>query len=60
MEVDDACCPIFSLHARLEQYGSGLLEQTMPMLQPWGAWEFSLVDLEGNRLVVMEWCGLRL
>lgn len=46
---------IFQLHARLARFGRHLLTQPAPQLKPWGAWEFVLVDLDGNRLAFMQW-----
>ena len=33
------------------------LDEVAPELKPWGAWEFILTDLDGNRLVFLEWVG---
>jgi hypothetical protein len=46
---------IFQLHARIARQARGLLGEAWPQLKPWGAWEFSLVDIEGNRLAFVQW-----
>lgn len=51
LEEDDA----FRLHARLARHERSALADEAPRLQPWGAWEFSLIDAEGNRLVFVQW-----
>lgn len=45
---------IFDLHARLARHGRSLLSGA-PQLKVWGAFEFSLVDYEGNQLVFLQW-----
>lgn len=45
---------IFDLHAQLARYGRSLLSGP-PELRAWGAFEFSLVDLEGNQVVFLQW-----
>lgn len=46
---------MFEVHARLAQHARGALGEDAPRLRPWGAWEFSLTDIEGNRLIFVQW-----
>jgi hypothetical protein len=45
---------IFQLHARPARHARALLDAP-PQLRPWGAWEFRLTDIDGNRLVFVQW-----
>lgn len=45
---------IFDLHARFARHGRSLLSGP-PELRAWGAFEFGLVDFEGNQLVFLQW-----
>lgn len=46
---------IFELHRQLAQQAQPLLDCLAPQLSTWGAWEFGLTDIEGNRLVFVQW-----
>lgn len=45
---------IFELHARMARHGRSLLSGP-PELRAWGAFDFGLVDFEGNHLVFLQW-----
>ena len=45
---------IFQCHARLAASARPWMDMT-PRLKPWGAWEFCLLDAEGNRLIFVQW-----
>lgn len=45
---------LFDLHARIARRARERLDGP-PRLHPWGAWEFSLRDAEGNRVTFVEW-----
>jgi len=42
---------IFELHARLARHARSAMVDRGPMLRPWGAWEFSMFDAQGNHLI---------
>jgi hypothetical protein len=44
----------FSLHSALAQCGRPALSGP-PVLQAWGAWEFTLHDADSNRLCLVQW-----
>jgi hypothetical protein len=46
---------LFQLHVSLARHARAALVEESPQLKPWGAWEFSLIDSEGNRLIFMQW-----
>ena len=46
---------VFQLHTRMARHERSATADEAPRLQPWGAWEFSLIDAEGNRLVFVQW-----
>lgn len=52
--LDGASLDIFQCHARLAQYARPWMD-VAPRLKPWGAWEFCLLDAEGNRLIFVQW-----
>ena len=45
---------VFGLYARMAPAARGRLVGP-PALEPWGAWEFTLHDVQGNRLTFVEW-----
>jgi hypothetical protein len=53
LEGAQAC--IFRTYATLARVARSALVEERPMLMPWGAWEFSLFDREGNRLLFAQW-----
>lgn len=55
IRLDGQGCNVFQVHARLAQHARGALGEDAPRLRPWGAWEFSLTDIEGNRLIFVQW-----
>jgi hypothetical protein len=55
IRLDGQDANVFRLHARLAQHARRALGEDAPMLRPWGAWEFSLIDIEGNRLTFVQW-----
>lgn len=42
---------IFEVHARLARHARSAMVEAGPVLKPWGAWEFSMFDAQGNHLV---------
>lgn len=55
IQLDGQGCNVFQVHARLAQHARSALGEDAPKLRPWGAWEFSLTDIEGNRLIFVQW-----
>jgi hypothetical protein len=55
--LDGAGATIFDVHTRLAKVGRHLLSGNAPQLKPWGAWEFTLTDLDANQLVFLQWAG---
>lgn len=55
IRLDGHDANVFQVHARLAQHARGALGENAPMLRPWGAWEFSLTDIEGNSLIFVQW-----
>jgi len=55
VSLDDRHCDIQGLHAAFQRCDAGGLMERAPMLQPWGSWEFGLVDPEGNQIVFEQW-----
>jgi hypothetical protein len=54
LALDEPGQCIFQLHARPARHARALLDAP-PQLRPWGAWEFRLTDIDGNRLVFVQW-----
>lgn len=52
--LDGLPVDIFACHAQLARSARPWLD-VAPRLQPWGAWEFCLLDSEGNRLIFTQW-----
>ncbi|HEY8357228.1 MAG TPA: hypothetical protein VIL30_07165 [Ramlibacter sp.] len=46
---------IRQLHAAFARSDAGALMESRPTLQPWGSWEFGVVDIEGNQIVFEQW-----
>ena len=42
---------IFQVHARLARHARSAIVEAGPALRPWGAWEFSMFDAQGNHLL---------
>lgn len=42
---------VFQLYADLAKVARSAMVDDCPRLRPWGAWEFTMCDPEGNRLV---------
>lgn len=57
IRLDGQDANVFQVHARLAQHARGALGEAAPRLRPWGAWEFSLTDVEGNRLIFVQWAA---
>lgn len=55
IRLDGHDANVFQVHASLAQHARSTLGEVVPMLRPWGAWEFSLTDAEGNRLIFVQW-----
>lgn len=55
IRLDGQDANVFQVHARLAQHARSALGEEAPRLRPWGAWEFSLTDIEGNRLIFVQW-----
>jgi catechol 2,3-dioxygenase-like lactoylglutathione lyase family enzyme len=55
LTLDGAGGNVFAVHAHLRRLGRHLLSGNGPELKPWGAWEFTLTDLDANQLVFMQW-----
>lgn len=52
--LDGGPADVFGIHQRLAASARACLDGA-PCLRPWGAWEFSLTDGEGNRLMFVQW-----
>lgn len=51
---------VFDLHARLARLARSAIVEDGPALRAWGAWEFTLCDCQGSRVVFRKWaapCG---
>lgn len=46
---------VFQIYRRLSGSARALLHESAPRLKPWGAWEFALTDIDGNRLMFVQW-----
>jgi len=55
IRLDGQDANVFQVHARLARQARRALGEEAPQLRPWGAWEFSLTDIEGNRLIFVQW-----
>lgn len=55
IRLDGHQANVFQVHARLAQNARSALGEKAPRLRPWGAWEFNLTDIEGNRLIFVQW-----
>lgn len=55
VQLDGRGANLFQVHASLARHARAALAEQSPQLKPWGAWEFSLVDSEGNRLIFVQW-----
>lgn len=55
IRLDGQDANVFQVHASLAQRARSALGEDAPSLRPWGAWEFSLIDVEGNRLIFVQW-----
>jgi hypothetical protein len=55
IQLDGHEASAFQVHAMLARHARGALNEEAPGLRPWGAWEFSLTDAEGNRLLFVQW-----
>jgi len=42
---------VFQLYADLAKVARSAMVDDYPCLRPWGAWEFTMCDPEGNRLI---------
>jgi hypothetical protein len=49
--LDGRSSDIFRLHSKLARTARSAMVEPGPMLQRWGAWEFSMFDCHGNRLI---------
>jgi len=54
IQLNGAGIDIFQCHARLARSARPWMD-VAPRLKPWGAWEFCLLDAEGNRLIFVQW-----
>lgn len=52
--LDGVQAEVFDIHRRLARTARAWIDGT-PRLTPWGAWEFSATDAEGNCLVFVQW-----
>ena len=50
---------VFAMHRAMARLGRSSLSGE-PQMQCWGAWEFSVTDLDGNRLHLAQWAANRL
>lgn len=57
IRIDGRGASVFDIHAALAQRDRRALGEGAPRLRAWGAWEFSLTDIEGNRLVFVQWAA---
>lgn len=48
---------VFDLHARLARLARSAIVEDGPALRAWGAWEFTVCDCQGNRVVFRKWAG---
>jgi hypothetical protein len=55
IRLDGQNANVFQVHASLARHARNVLGEEAPRLRPWGAWEFSLTDAEGNRLIFVQW-----
>lgn len=52
--LEDGDASIFEIHANLARAAPALLDGS-PRRMPWGGWQFRLSDIDGNRLVFLQW-----
>lgn len=52
--LDGIQAGVFDIHRRLARTARAWIDGA-PRMKPWGAWEFSATDAEGNRLVFVQW-----
>lgn len=57
IRLDGPGANVFDVHAALAQHARRALGEAAPRLRAWGAWEFSLTDIEGNRVVFVQWAN---
>lgn len=51
---------IFDVHRQLARVAPALVDARAPRRHAWGAWQFCLTDIDGNRLEFLQWPeGLR-
>lgn len=55
IRLDGRDANVFQIHAMLARHALSALGEESPRLRPWGAWEFSLTDLEGIQLTFVQW-----
>lgn len=55
LEGAGAC--IFQVYGAFARVARSALVEDRPQLQAWGAWEFSLLDSEGNQLLFAQWAN---
>ena len=46
---------IFDIHGELMRAAPALVDVRSPRAMPWGAWQFCLTDIDGNRLTFTQW-----
>ena len=56
IQIDGTTGSIFDCHARMARTARAWIGAA-PVLKPWGAWEFSVTDADGNRLVFVQWAA---
>ena len=55
IDLDAGTGCIFDVHSRMSRVArSAIVEDDGPAATPWGTWEFTLCDCQGNRLVFSE------
>lgn len=47
-------CQIFRCHSRMTRAARTWIADA-PVLQPWGEWQFGVVDVDGHRLCFTQW-----
>jgi hypothetical protein len=57
IRLDGQEANVFDVHARLARHARAAMDEDAPRLRPWGAWEFSLTDAEGHRLIFVQWAA---
>ncbi|NML44369.1 hypothetical protein HHL11_11445 [Ramlibacter sp. G-1-2-2] len=53
--LDGPSACVFRVYGALARVARSALMEDRPQLMPWGAWEFSLLDREGNQLLFSQW-----